>query len=489
MVVQVIEIDGLSYIYPQQTQASLHAVSLTFKAGELALVAGHSGSGKTTLTRCINGLIPRRYTGGQMGGRVLLEGADTATLGLAQLAQQVGTVLQDPETQIVAAEVFYDIAFGLENLGLPRAEISARVKQAARQIDIAHLLGRSTASLSGGEKQKVALAGVLAMQPNVLLFDEPLAALDPASAREVMQLLRDLADAGKTVIIVEHRIKAVQQQRLDQVVVMTQGAIIPDEEEMASLDQTYPLINKRARQPNSTPLAELCNVTFAHPKGQPVLRDVSLHIQPGDVVALLGRNGVGKSTLCKHLIGLHRPTQGQVWVEGRDVVAENLSVAQLARSVGYVFQSPSFMLFAPTVREELAFGPRNLSMSKAQIESNGRNAAQSLNVAEFMDRHPLALSFGQQKRVSIASVLAMQPKLLIMDEPSAGQDHDNIVRFMNDLLAYEPVQSMIFATHDLDLARAYANRVIVMDDGMVAADGEPDIVLADAALLRRCRLL
>jgi energy-coupling factor transport system ATP-binding protein len=484
----LIEIENLSYAYPQQTEPSLRNISLRFNAGELALVAGHSGSGKTTLTRCINGLIPRRYGGGRLQGRVLMAGADAAKLGLAELAVRVGTVLQDPETQIVAAEAFYDIAFGLENLGLPRDDIRARVQRTADQIGIAHLLGRSTASLSGGEKQKVALAGVLAMQPDVLLFDEPLAALDPASAREVMGLLRDLADAGKAVIIVEHRIKAVQQQRLDQTVVVEHGEIVPDAEEMARLSQHYPSIHKRARQPNSPTLAELRNVSFAHPNGKPVLSNVALRVQPGDVIALLGRNGVGKSTLCKHLIGLLRPGSGQVFVDGRDVVADNLSVAQLARSVGYVFQSPSFMLFAPSVREELAFGPRNLSVPNEQIAASGLSAAQSLNVREFMERHPLALSFGQQKRVSIASVLAMQPKLLIMDEPSAGQDHDNIVRFMNDLMAYEPVQAMIFATHDLDLARAYANRVVVMEDGAIAADGEPEVVLADEGLLRRCRL-
>lgn len=485
----MIETERLRYTYPQQVTASLHDVSLAFKAGELALVAGHSGSGKTTLTRCINGLIPRRYTGGELRGRVLLDGRDTAPLSLAELAQRVGTVLQDPETQIVAAEVFYDIAFGLENLGLPRDEIRDRVQGAADQIGIAHLLGRSTASLSGGEKQKVSLAGVLAMHSDVLLFDEPLAALDPASAREVMQMLRDLADARRAVVIVEHRVKTVRQQRLDQVVVMERGAIVPDDEEMARLNHTYPPIAKRTRQLDSTPLAELRNVSFAHPGGKTVLYDVSLQVLPGDVIALLGRNGVGKSTLCKHLIGLLRPTHGQVFVDGRDVVADDLSVATLARKVGYVFQSPSFMLFAPSVREELAFGPRNLGMTEDQIAHNSQAAARSLNVAEFMERHPLALSFGQQKRVSIASILAMQPKLLIMDEPSAGQDHDNIMRFMIDLTAYEPVQAMIFATHDLDLARAYANRVIVMDDGMIVADGEPDVVLADERLLQRCRLI
>lgn len=484
----VVEIENVRYTYPQQTQASLQVTALAFRPGELALVAGHSGSGKTTLTRCINGLIPRRYNGGQFVGRVRVAGVDTATFGLAQLAQRVGTVLQDPETQIVAAEVFYDIAFGLENLGLPRDEIRARVQHAAAQIKITHLLQRSTASLSGGEKQKVALAGVLAMHPAVLLFDEPLAALDPASAREVMQLLRDLADTGKAVIVIEHRVRTVQQQRLDQIVVLERGRVVPDTEEMTRLQHRYPPIKKRQRQTSHAPLAELRHVSFAHPNGPTVLRHVSLRVQPGDVIALLGRNGVGKSTLCKHLMGLLRPTQGQVFVDGADVVADDLSVAHIARSVGYVFQSPSYMLFAPTVREELAFGPRNLEMPKDQIAANGLRAAQSLNVAEFMDRHPLALSFGQQKRVSIASVLAMQPKLLIMDEPSAGQDHDNVVRFMNDLLAYEPVHAIIFATHDLDLARAYANRAIVMDDGAVAADGDPAMVLADDELLQRCRL-
>jgi energy-coupling factor transport system ATP-binding protein len=484
----MIELQHVNYTYPQQVEASLKDVSLVFKPGELALVAGPSGSGKTTLTRCINGLIPHRYTGGILSGNLQINRANAASLELAQLAQRVGTVLQDPETQIVAAEVLYEIAFGLENLARPRHAIPHLVREAAELVGITHLLDRSTASLSGGEKQKVTLAGVLAMQPNILLFDEPLAALDPASAREIMQLMRDLADAGKTIIVVEHRVKTVRQQALDQVVVMARGAIVPNADEMAQLNHIYPPINKRARQSCDLPLAELRHVNFAHPHGKSVLHNISVSIDKGDVIALLGRNGVGKSTLCKHLIGLLHPTQGSVWLDGHEVRQEKLTVAQIAHQVGYVFQSPSYMLFAPTVQEELAFGPRNIGMAKNEIVTSSLQAAQNLNVAEFMQRHPFSLSFGQQKRVSIASVLAMQPKLLIMDEPSAGQDHDNIVKFMGDLLAHDPIQAMLFATHDLDLARAYANRVIIMDDGAIVADGDPETILSDTALLRRCRL-
>lgn len=500
-------VEGLTFHYRSRPEPALQDVSLTLEPGELLLVAGASGCGKTTLIRCINGLIPRSYKG-KLEGRVLLHGQETAGMPLSRISQIVGTVLQDPERQILGAHVFTEAAFGLENLGLPRDEIRQRVDEALEHLNVSHLRDRETFYLSGGEKQKVALAGVLAMRTSILLLDEPLASLDPASAQEALALFRRLADEGISILIVEHRVEDALSIRPDRVLFMQQGGTTfygPVDGLMETVDYREvklpaPVVIERAagepppsfepaiKPDGREPLVVFEDVSFAYAEDGPlVIRDVNLTIRRGDVVALLGPNGAGKTTLVKHAIGLLKPRQGRVLVEERGT--GEMSVAQIARTLGYVFQSPSHMLFAPTVREELAFGPKNLGYSTEKITDGVAAAVETVNLKGLEDYPPLALSFGQQKRVSIAAILAMHSKILVMDEPTAGQDYWNYMAFMQSVLQMPGFEAILFITHDLDLAISYANRVVLMNEGWIAGDGPPAEVLADPDLLRRCHLV
>lgn len=500
-------VQDLTFRYRSRTDPALRDISLTLERGKILLVAGASGCGKTTLIRCINGLAPRSYKG-ELSGRVLLHGQDVAEFPLSRISQIVGTVLQDPERQILGTRVSAEVAFGLENLGLDRDEIRQRVDEALDHLGILHLRDRKTFLLSGGEKQKAALAGVLAMRPSILLLDEPLASLDPASAQEALALFRRLADEGISIFLIEHRVEDALSIHPDQVLFMQDGEAIyhgPSDgmTEMVDYRQVKlpaPIVIQRAAnapppafepaiQPNGRePLITFSDVSFAYEDDGPeILHGVNLTISQGDVIALLGPNGAGKTTLIKHAIGLLEPRQGSVVVEGHDT--KEISVAQIARTMGYVFQSPSHMLFAPTVQEELAFGPKNLGYSQETITSSVTNAVETVNLEGLVDYPPLALSFGQQKRVSIAAILAMRSKILVMDEPTAGQDYWNYMAFMDAILQMDGFESIIFITHDLDLAICYANRVILMHEGRITADGPPTEVLADRDLLRRCRLV
>lgn len=517
-----IRVANLSYRYHNQPQDTLAGVTLEFKPGEVSLLAGASGCGKTTLIRCINGLIPHSYPGGLMAGSIALYGTETSTMTLAQVSQIVGTVLQDPEKQIVASDVRGEIAFGLENLGLTRDDILKRINRTSDLLHIAHLLERETFTLSGGETQKVALAGVLAMQPRAVLLDEPLASLDPASGREALMLLRELADQGMAVIIVEHRIEDVLAIRPEHCVYMSSGRITYDGDanglvqsaDWREIKLPAPVVIQRVRASGATfalksrpspvdaasqgSLVAFRRVGFRYPDGPQVLHDITFTIHSGDIIAVIGANGAGKSTLLKHAIGLNRPTTGQVIIKARDSKA--LTVAQIAHTVGFVFQSPSHMLFASTVREELGFGPRNIGISAEVISINTQRALAAINLSDIEEQSPLALSFGQQKRISIASILTMNPRVVILDEPTAGQDHANTTHFMDDIIDRVKtdaddeldtpalIDALVFITHDLDLAITYANRIVLVADGRIIADGAPESVLCDTRRLEQCRI-
>jgi energy-coupling factor transporter ATP-binding protein EcfA2 len=514
----ILAIKNLSFRYRTRPEYAIKDISLELKPGELLLIAGASGCGKTTLARCINGLIPRSYRG-ERSGTVHLHGREVAEIAMAEIAQIVGTLLQDPERQIVASSVLHEIAFGPENLGLPRSEIEARIEEVIERLGIDHLRERETFALSGGEKQKVALAGVLAMRPSILLLDEPLASLDPASAYEALGIFRRLADEGTTIIMIEHRVEDALQAQPDRLLYMANGQThylgpvdrLPPEIDHHEVKLPAQWVIQRVQQageasspplhPTSAasydePLVSFENVSFAYADGPMVLRDINFKIWPGDMIAILGANGVGKSTLVKHAIGLLKPIQGRVVVAGQDT--RQLSVAKLARQIGYVFQSPGHMLFAPTVREELAFGPENLKFSPAEIEQNIQDGIKALNLTGLENYPPLGLSFGQQKRTTIASVVAMRSRILVMDEPTAGQDYANYTHFMDTLnkAMNEQGESVLsahfaatlFITHDLDLALTYANRVILLGDGQIAADGPPEEALRDFDLLQRCHV-
>jgi len=504
-------VEDLSFRYSRREDTAIRGMSFSANPGEVLLIAGASGCGKTTLIRCINGLIPRTYKG-EMSGRVLVHGEDIAKWPLSRISQEIGTVLQDPERQILGTKVLNEIAFGLENLALPRPEIIARAEEALRFLNIFHLRDRETFNLSGGEKQKVALAGVLAMRPKILLLDEPLASLDPASALETLDMVRMMADEGMSVLMIEHRVEDVMKINPERVMFIDAGDIrylgdieglnqvvnyheikLPAEVVIrrAAQDpppgalQILPGITQSAHPAES--LVEFQEVGFGYDREVEVLHDINLEIRRGDVIAVLGPNGAGKTTFVKHAIGLLKPKTGRVLVNGRDT--REASVAEIASTLGYVFQSPSHMLFAPTVHDELAFGPKNLKHSPDEIEKEVMEALETVNLVEFAQDPPLSLSFGQQKRVSIAAILAMRSRILVMDEPTAGQDYQNYMNFMDSILQMPGFESVLFITHDIDMAVIYANRVILVADGRVAADGPPHEVLADLELLKACRVV
>ena len=505
-------VENLSFRYRDRQELSLKDFSFEVAQGELLLVAGASGSGKTTFVRCVNGLIPRSYKG-DLTGHIRLQGQDISDLSLARISQIVGTVLQDPERQILGSRVRNEVAFGLENLGLPRPEISSKVDEALDYLRIASLIDRETFNLSGGEKQKVALAGVLAMNPSIVLLDEPLASLDPASAQETLKLVRRMVDEGMTVVMIEHRVEDVLKINPDRVLFMEMGEMrylgpvegLKDVVDVHEIKMPAPVIIERAaKEPappsldilpgikhpatdGDRPLVTFKNVSFYYERGKPVLKDINLQIYRGDVIAVLGPNGAGKTTLVKHAIGLLKPKEGQVQVNQKDT--RQMSIAQIANTLGYVFQSPSHMLFAPSVHDELAFGPTNLNHKPEVIEQEVQKAIAIVNLKGREQDPPLALSFGQQKRVSIAAILAMQSRILVMDEPTAGQDYQNYMSFMDSILQLPSFEAILFITHDIDLAVIYANRVLLVDEGTIILDGPPEEVLKDQELLRNHRLV
>jgi energy-coupling factor transport system ATP-binding protein len=524
-------VDGLTFRYRSATAPSISDLNFVATAGDLLLIAGGSGSGKSTLLRCLNGLIPRSY-GGDLSGRIAIDGQAPAGMGLAQLAQMVGTILQDPDRQIVTSYVERQVAFGPENLGWPRERIRAAVAATLERLRITHLRNRETGGLSGGERQKVALAGLLSMNPHILLLDEPLASLDPASAREALALFRELADDGRAVLLVEHRVEDALVARPERTLFLRDGrqAFLGSSQDFLALADprevklpadialtriaaigdrglgirdwgtgssqseatiSLPIANRQSpianRPTPGDPLLEFADIRFGYGDGPEILHGISLTLREGEVLAIMGPNGAGKSTLLRHGIGLLRPNSGQVRVAG--LHARGSTVAQLARTVGYVFQSPSHMLFAPSVRAELTFGPRNLGLDAAATDAAVPAALAQVGLAGFEDRAPLSLSFGQQKRLGIAAVLSMRPRVLVLDEPTAGQDHGSTQALMHMIGGLEGLAATVLITHDVDLAVSYATRVVLMRDGQIEADGPTEQVLADRALIERCRIV
>ncbi|WP_376789618.1 ABC transporter ATP-binding protein [Thermoflexus sp.] len=510
----ILEVHDFSFRYAARPRPAVQGISFSVEEGEMVLIAGPSGCGKSTLLRALNGLIPRSYKG-ELQGVIRIGGLDPRPWPLARLSQQVGTLLQDPERQIVAADVLHDVAFGLENLGWPRAKIVERVDEVLHALGIAHLRDRPTFQLSGGEKQRVALAGVLAMAPRILLLDEPLASLDPQSAQDALALFRRLHREGHTVLLVEHRVEDTMQAHPNRVLYLEEGRLAFDGDPEAFFERVDPTAVKvpfpvwlrrwsvvREDQkpaveippasPTAPPLVVFENVSFGYGDGPDVVHEIHAEIRKGDSLAILGPNGAGKTTLLKLAMGLLKPRRGRVWV-GKKTTREQ-TVAEIARTIGYVFQSPSQMLFAPTVWEEVAFGPRNLGHSPQQIETNVRWALELVGLLDQARSSPWALSFGQQKRVTIASVLSMRSRILVMDEPTAGQDYRTYMRLMDAIaeIVFGPARAadaLVFITHDLDLALSFANRIWVMAEGRLIADGPPEKVLSDPEGMRRGRLV
>jgi energy-coupling factor transport system ATP-binding protein len=496
----IVEVDELTFRYRRAAQPAIRDVSVTIEPGEVLLVAGPSGCGKSTLLRAINGLVPHAYSG-ELNGTVRIDGRPTTELRLREISAVIGTLLQDPAKQIVGAAVESELAFGPENMGMPPAEIAERIREVVATTQIADLVGRETAHLSGGERQLLAMAGALMLRPRCYVVDEPLANLDPATARHLLGVLRELADAGHAVVMVEHRIEEALALRPDRVLAMDDGRCtylgsvdgflatadpdavkLPFEIILARARRSVPFQGRVPREPGDPGPSRLAFEDVHVSLGdRAVLHGINTDLHAREVVAVLGPNGSGKTTLFRTAMQLVTPDAGRVLVDGRAVA--DRSIAEMSRSIGYVFQSPSQMLFARTVREELLFGPRNLGMPLDDPDGLAMEALRRTGLDDeegILDRPPLTLSFGQQKRLALAIGLALRPRTLILDEPSAGQDHRTAEAFMSAVAAIPGLESIYFVTHDVDLALTHADRILILREGRIVADDSPATVVEDA---------
>jgi energy-coupling factor transport system ATP-binding protein len=528
----ILRFEDVSYRYPAVEPWTLRELHLDISQGRNVLLAGASGSGKSTFCRASTGLIPH-FHGGELTGRVLLDGLDTRQHPVYRLFTHAGLVFQNPDAQLFNQTVEAELAYGLESLGLSNTEIEGRLAWAGELIGLGPLLSRSPHMLSGGEKQKVALGAILALRPRMLLLDEPFTHLDPAGAEILRNILRMVRAEGIAVLVVEHRLHEVIAD-VDRLLVIYEGRIVSDGFPREVMNQEVsgyglnlpPLIRLfRASGWSGNPLsveealrelksqnlfpsfvsesdssernsqhdpfssedqacvAELENVWFSYNRF-PALCGISLSLMQGECVALVGRNGAGKTTLVKHLNGLLKPNQGKVNVLGRNTL--KTPVAELARHVGFAWQNPNDQLFQANVNEEVLMGPRAL---RAYDSAWCNKLFERFNLNVLLDRSPFQLSEGQKKRVSFAAALAVQPELVVLDEPTAGQDESfrrELGRLIRELRAEG--RTIVLVTHDLEFAAENASRWIAMAEGQVVADGKPEAVMGNKGAMTQAGL-
>ncbi len=509
----MISIYNLTYFYPNSPDPALQDVSWQVAPGAFVLLAGPSGSGKSTLLRCLNGLVPH-FTGGRINGRISVNGLEVLQAGPQTMSQQVGFVWQNPEAQAVLDRVEAEIAFGLENAAIPPAEMRVRVEEVLDLLDLAALRERPLTTLSGGERQRVAIATALALRPTILALDEPTSQLDPQSADEVLRaLVRLNEDLGLTILLVEHRLERVLRY-VDRLTYLENGRIITDapvREAITHLPQLPPLLQlgkkwgwhplpltvKEAKPfaaaqlaklvapppkqpPDPTPkpvLLQTSQLSYAY-NGKNSLNGVSLNLAAGEAVAVMGRNGAGKSTLLKCLVGLLRPKQGEVRVNGRST--QGREVADICREVAYLPQNPDDLLFAETVYQELTMTLQNHGL----LGQNGVAALLGeLGLAQFQASYPRDLSVGQRQRVAMGAVTITRPKILLLDEPTRGLDYaakNQLVGIWRRWLAAG--MGLLLVTHDVELAALVADRVLVMSQGEVIAAGKTADILPTSPL-------
>ena len=506
----MIRIHSLSYRYPAAAQTVFSGVSLEIAAGAFALVVGPSGCGKSTLVRCINGLVPH-FSGGLLAGEIRVAGRDPVALGPQGMSQLVGCVFQDPEAQAVMDTAEAEIAFALENSGMLRQEMRIRVEETLDLLDLAALRGRKLDTLSGGERQRVAIASALALRPQVLVLDEPTSQLDPQSAEDVLQaLVRLNSDLGLTVVLVEHRLERVLPF-VDQIIAFVGAAQVivgPPEEIVPQLVLAPPLVAlgkalgwsplpltikaglrfsraltvpnaapPASRKPADTPLLRLERIEARYNQ-QPVLNDLSLALAAGEIVALLGRNGAGKTTALKCMVGLLRPSRGRVLIDGADIAGRD--VAAICQQVGYLPQDPNALLFAETVRGEVLITLRNHGISDT-VQADQLLA--QLGLTHKAAAYPRDLSVGERQRVALAAILVPQPRLVLLDEPTRGLDYAAKQSLADLLQSWRTAGTgVLLVTHDVEFAALLADRVVIMGRGEVIADGPTAAVLGSSPL-------
>jgi energy-coupling factor transport system ATP-binding protein len=543
--VALIEVENLRFRYEGRKAAALCGVDLSVEEGETVLLLGPSGSGKSTLALCLNGLIPHAV-GGRMEGRVRVAGLDTRTTSVAELAQTVGVVFQDPEAQFVTMRVEDEVAFGLENLCLPPEEMDGRIHEALARVGMEGHRSQPVDALSGGFKQRTALASVLAMLPKVLVFDEPTSNLDPASTEEFFEAVLALKRAGGfTVVLIEHKLDRLMHL-VDRVVVLAAGgehlAQGPPREvfrdrapELVSRGVWMPQVSllahrlrglgveldpfpvtldegeralgrlsagpapipslsgsrRRKAEPrlgpsDDTPAIEARNLSFSY-GAKRVLDGVSLRVETGDFLAIVGANGAGKTTLARHFVGLLRPAEGSVEVGGRDVA--RTPVREFVRRIGYVFQNPEHQFVTDSVEDEVSFGLRALGLPEEAVARQARAALERFGLHRYAGENPFSLSHGEKRRLSVATMLVVGQETLVLDEPTFGQDQKNaeaLLRLLGELNGEG--RTVVVVTHDMALVAEHAKHVAVLAESGLLYHGPTARLFARPDLVREARL-
>ena len=524
----MIELKDFSFQYKAQSEPTLKNLNFTIYKGEKVLIVGPSGSGKSTIGQCLNGIIPNIYKG-TSSGQFLIQGKEAFDLSIYEKSHLVSTVLQDTDGQFIGLSVAEDLAFALENDMVELGTMKERVQSWAERLDLMKLLDHRPQDLSGGQKQRVSLAGVLIDESPILLFDEPLANLDPKSGQDIIDLIDQIhEEQGTTTIIIEHRLEDVLYRPVDRVILINQGQVLfngrPDEllrttllaengireplylttlrqlgqdiDQLEHLDRLEDIeltgVNRSIPEATFTKTGEaeellkLEQISFAYQENHPILKNISLSIPKGQRLAIVGKNGAGKSTLAKAICGFIT-TEGQYTSRGEDIKQE--SVKERAERVGYVLQNPNQMISTNMIFDEVALGLRLRGVSEEDIKERVYQVLKTCGLYEFRKWPISALSYGQKKRVTIASILVLGPEILVLDEPTAGQDQRNyteIMEFLDSL--QEKGHTIVMITHDMQLMLDYSDRALVVSDGQILADLSPAELFTHPDILQEANL-
>lgn len=530
----MISFKNFSFKYNNVVDKTLKNIDLTINKGEKVLIVGPSGSGKSTLSHCINGLIPFSYNG-EIEGELIIDNIKPYEESLSDVSKKVGTILQDQDSQFIGLSVGEDVAFNFENNAMPLNEMKVKVIDALELVNMVDFINHSPYELSGGQKQRVSLAGVLGSDAEVLLFDEPLANLDPASGKEIMQLINDIHEkTNKTIIIVEHRIEDVLEQPFDKVIVINKGEVqgfgTPDEilksdllknnglreplyleamklagcdisgsenlKDLTNIDERNKEVLKNWFNDETSnkdsiikeeKILEVKNLAFSHDGIKNTINDVSFHLNKGEILAVLGNNGAGKSTLCRLITGILKPQKGSIFLNNQCI--DSWSIKQKGSAIGYVMQNPNQMISQHMIKDEIALGLKCRNYSKEEIDKKVEEVLKICGLYPYRNWPVSALSYGQKKRVTIASILAINPQVIILDEPTAGQDYKHYTEFMEFIkeLSAQGI-SIILITHDMQLTLEYCHRAVVLSAGEKIADDKPSNILTDENIIKKANL-
>jgi len=530
----IIEFKDFTFQYNSQAEPTLHHINLAIHEGEKILIVGPSGSGKSTIGHCLNGLIPFSYKG-EISGGLTIHGVETSQLNIFELSKMIGTVLQDSDGQFVGLTVEEDIAFALENDQVPTSAMRERVDKVSRMVDMKNWLTSSPYELSGGQKQRTSLAGVLIDNVDILLFDEPLANLDPATGKTAIEIIDDIyRQYNKTIIIIEHRLEDVLHRHVDRIIVINDGRITADlspdelvsssilketglreplyvtalkyagiqvrqnlhpgylstldiESTHAELTSWFISQDQPAVKAENPEILEMSSVSFSYDGIHPVLKDIDIHIQEGEMVSIVGKNGAGKSTLAKLLCGFEKEDRGTINFRGENI--KGMTIKERAEIIGYVMQNPNQMISKILIYDEIALGLRLRHVPEEEIKPRVEKVLKVCGLDPFIKWPISALSYGQKKRVTIAAILVLDPRILILDEPTAGQDFRHYTEIMKFLVEINRTGiSVILITHDMHLMLEYTPRAIVLSDGKKIADTRASVVLTDERVIAQANL-